>query len=188
MSKQINSLLRTTAAEQACAQAIQQFADYRQQFQLSCRAVERIEQNLSKLALAANLAAARPQSHSIHADDGAAWHKNVALMENVYLCHRPVKNGTEYAAVEHFPARHINEIWNRGPNAVQVLIVFVREQRQALEIWSADLSAQVAQFLVDKYPGQDLVQVADRFWQWPIHEVNVEPLQPAMPNPLFIRG
>jgi len=58
-----------------------------------------------------------------------------------------ITGGAEYAVVEHFPARGTNEIWNRGWNAVEVLKAFAQEQRQALQIWTEDMTAQVKGFL-----------------------------------------
>jgi hypothetical protein len=185
MSKRMNKLLPTELEQQAYAQANRQFADYLEQFQLSRKAVERIEQNLAKLALAANLAASRPSNNVIQADDGASWHKNVKLMKNIYLCHRPIEHWTEYAAVEHFPAHHTNEIWNRGQDAVQVLMVFAKEQRQALEIWSADLSAQVGKYLAEKYSSQDMGWVAYRFMRRRIHVVSAQSSQQPEQNRSF---
>jgi hypothetical protein len=54
------------------------------------------------------MAIAKPTSKQnvILADDGKQWHKSVELMDNIYLCHRPISYGAEFAVVEHFPARH----------------------------------------------------------------------------------
>ena len=93
------------------------------------------------------------------------WHKGVDLMDNIFLCHRPITGGTEYAVVEHFPAHGTNEIWNRGWDAVQVLKIFAKEQRQALEFGVVDMVARTAEFLADKYSGQDLSYVSDSFKQ-----------------------
>ena len=84
-------------------------------------------------------------------------------MENMFLCHRHIMGGAEYAVVEHFPTRGTNEIWNRGGNAVEVLRMFAQEQRQALLVWTEDMSAQVKEFLAEKFPGQDMSRVADAF-------------------------
>jgi hypothetical protein len=65
--------------------------------------------------------------------------------------------------VEHFPARGTNEIWNRGWNAGEVLKAFTHEQRQVLQVWAEDMTAQVKEFLAEKFPGQDLSRVADVF-------------------------
>jgi hypothetical protein len=65
--------------------------------------------------------------------------------------------------VEHFPARGTNEIWNRGWNAGEVLKSFAQGQRQALQIWTEDVTAQVREFLSEKFSGHDLSRVADAF-------------------------
>jgi hypothetical protein len=98
-------------------------------------------------------------------------------MDNICLCHRPITGGAEYAVVEHFPARGTNEIWNRGWNAMEVLKVFAQEQRQALQIWTEDMTAQVKEFLVEKYPGQDMSRVADAVMRRFTHSVSHEEVQ-----------
>jgi hypothetical protein len=84
-------------------------------------------------------------------------------MENIHLCHRPISYAAEYAVVEQFPARGTNEIWNRGWNAGDVLKAFTQGLRQALQVWTEDVSAQVREFLSEKLPGHDLSRVADAF-------------------------
>ena len=155
----------TELEDKAHAEAVRHFAEHLNQFPASREAVERLEQNIAKIALAANMAAAKPtpQQDVIQADDGAQWHKSVDLMENIHFCHRPISYGAEYAVVEHFRARGTNEIWNRGWNAAEVLKVFTQEQRQALQVWTEDMTAQVKEFLAEKFPGQDLSRVADAF-------------------------
>jgi hypothetical protein len=155
----------TELEDKAHAEAVRHFAEHLKQFPASREAVERLERDIAKIALAANMAAARPtpQQNIILADDGAQWHKNVELMENIHLCHRPISYAVEYAVVEHFPARGTNEIWNRGWNAGEVVKAFTQEQRQALQLWTEDMTAQVKEFLAEKFPGQDLSRVADAF-------------------------
>jgi hypothetical protein len=84
-------------------------------------------------------------------------------MENIHFCHRPIFYGAEYAVVEHFTARGTNEIWNRGWNAGEVLKSFTQGQRQTLQVWTEGLTAQVREFLSEKFPGHDLSRVADAF-------------------------
>ena len=155
----------TELEDKAHAEAVRHFAEHLKQFPASREAVERLERDVAKIALAANIAAAKPtsQPNVILADDGAQWHKSVDLMENIHLCHRPISYGAEYAVVEHFPARGTNEIWNRGWNAGEVLKSFTHEQRQALQVWTEDMSAQLKEFLAEKFPGQDLSRVANAF-------------------------
>ena len=155
----------TELEDKAHAEAVRHFSEHLKQFPASREAVERLERDADKIALAANRAAAKPtpKENIIQADDGAQWHKSVDLMENIHFCHRPVSYGAEYAVVEHFPTRGTHEIWNRGWNAGEVLKAFTQGQRQALQVWTDDLTAQVQEFLSEKFPGQDLSRVADAF-------------------------
>ena len=93
-------------------------------------------------------------------------------MDNIYLCHLPITGGAEFAVVEHFPAGDRNEIWNRGRNAIEVLRVFVQEQRQALRVWTEDLATQVREFLAETYPGQDMSRAASSFMHQLTHAVS----------------
>ena len=118
-----------------------------------------------------------PKENIIQVDGDGQWHKSVDLMDNICLCHRPITGGAEYAVVEHFPARGTNEIWNRGWNAVEVLKAFAQEQRQALQVWTEDMTAQVKEFLVEKYPGQDMSRVADAVMRRFTHAVSQQHAQ-----------
>ena len=166
----------TELEDKAHAEAVRHFAEHLKQFPASREAVERLERDADKIALAANRAAAKPtpKEKVIQADDGRQWHKSIDLMGDIHFCHRPISYGAEYAVVEHFPARGANEIWNRGWNAVEVLKAFAQEQRQALQIWTDDVSAQVREFLSEKFPGQDLSRVADAF----IHKCATQAVSP----------
>jgi hypothetical protein len=152
----------TELEDKAHDEAVRHFAD---QFPASRETVERLERGADKIALAANRAASKPtpKENIIQADDGKQWHKIVDLMEDIHFCHRPISYGAEYAVVEHFPAHGTNEILNRGWNAGEVLKSFTQEQRQALQVWTEDMTAQVKEFLSEKFPGQDLSRVADSF-------------------------
>jgi hypothetical protein len=155
----------TELEDKAHAEAVRHFADHLKQFPASRVVVERLERDADKIALAANRAAAKPtpKENVIQADDGKQWHKSVDLMENIHLCHRPISYGAEYAVVEHSPARSTNEILNRGWNATEVVKEFTQQQRQALQLWTEDMTAQVQEFLAEKFPGQDLSRVVDAF-------------------------
>jgi hypothetical protein len=163
MRNSLNDGRLTALEEQACTEAGCVFAAYLKQFPVSREAVERIERNMTKLALAANHAASKPAKNVIQADDGASWRKAVDLMDNIFLCHRQTTGGTEYAVVEHFPAHRTNEIWNQGWNAIQVLRVFAQEQRRALEFGMQDATAQAKEFLAEKYFGQEMSHLTDSF-------------------------
>jgi hypothetical protein len=163
MSNRLDDCRRTALEEQACIEAGSIFAEYLKQFPVSREAVEALERNLLELALAAKMAASKPPENVIHADDGMPWHKGVDLMDNIFLCHRPTTGGTEYAVVEHFQTHGMNEIWNRGRDAVQVLKIFAKEQRQALEFGTEDMMARTMEFLAEKYSGQDLSHISNSF-------------------------
>ena len=155
----------TELEDKAHAEAVRHFAGHLKQFPASREAVERLERDADKIALAANRAASKPtpKENIIQADDGRQWHKSLDLMENIRFCHRPISYGAEYAVVEHFPAHGANEILNRGWNATEVLKAFTQGLRQTLQVWTEDVSAQVRKFLSEKFPGQDLSRVADAF-------------------------
>jgi len=171
---------RPTALEdKAHAEAVRHFAEQLKQFPASREAVERLEKNSAKIALAANLAASKPtlNQNVIQANDGAQWHKDVDLMDNIHLCHRSIIGGAEYAVVEHCPARGANEILNRGWNADEVLKSFTQAQRQALQVWREDMTAQVREFLAEKYPGQDMSRVTYGFMHRFTHAVSQQQIQ-----------
>jgi hypothetical protein len=155
----------TDLEDKSHAEAVRHFAEHLKQFPASREAVERLERDATKITLAASMAVIKPtpKQNVIQADDGAQWHKSVDIMENIHLCHRPISYGAEYAVVEHFPVRGSNEILSRGWNAGEVLKSFIQGQRQALQLWTEDMSAQVKEFLAEKFPGQDLSRVADAF-------------------------
>ncbi len=162
-SNRLDHCLPTALVVQACSEAECLIAEYLKLFPVSHEAVELLERNLLKLALAANIAALKPAENIIQVDAGVVWHRDVDLMDNIYLCHRPLAGGSEYAVVEHFPANGTNEIWNRGGDAFQVLNFFAKEQRQALEFGTNDMVARTVEFLAEKYSGQDLSYLTESF-------------------------
>jgi hypothetical protein len=62
MSNQLHDRRPTALEEQAYTEARCIFAEYLKQLPVSREAVERIERNVVKLALAANMAASKPTS------------------------------------------------------------------------------------------------------------------------------
>lgn len=173
MYKLIDHSLETVPEQHARTRADQHFAMYLEQFPISRAAVERLDQNIAQLALAVPPVLpvrARPATPN---DASAPWLKQVDLMENIWLCHRPLDFMIEYAVVEYFPAHDTYEIWNRGWNAMEVLRVFAQEQRQALEIWSVDMTAQLHGFLAENYSGQDMGRVADQFMHRFMHAQSI---------------
>ena len=165
MSNRLDDCRRTALGEQSGIEVGGIFAGCLKQFPVSREPVEALERNLLESARAVKIAASKPPENVIHADDGMPWHKGVDLMDNIFLCHRPITGGTEYAAVEHFPAHGTNEIWSRGWDAVQALKVFAKKQRQALEFGNEDMLAQIMGFLAEKYSGQGLSCLTDSLKQ-----------------------
>lgn len=170
MSSRLDDHRLTELEDKAHAEAVRHFAEQLDSFLISREAVERLERNLSIMALAANMAATKPSGNTIQADDGAEWYKSIELMDNISLCYHLVSDGAEYAIIQHFP--NSNEIWNQGRNAVEVLRTFALEERRALEIWMRDVKAQVKKLLAEKYPGQDMSRVAEGFMHRFVHAVS----------------
>ncbi len=183
MSSRFDRRRLTTLEAQACIEATEHFAEHLKQFRASRATVDRLEWDVAKIALAANTAASQtPQGNPIPANDGTQWHRSVDLTDNICLCHCPVTGGMEYAAVEYFPARGRHEIWSRGPNAVEVLRVFVQEQRKALQVWAEDLAAQAKEFLEEKYPRQNMSRAVGSFMQYLTHVDLRQPIQALNQN------
>ncbi len=108
-----------------------------------------MERNLAKIAVAANMAAAkRSSARPITTEDGKQWHRDVDLMDNVYLCHRLLMQRTKFAVTQYFQKNNRHEIWHQSRNAGEVLSLFVHEQQHILKIWRKDLMAQVGEFLL----------------------------------------
>ena len=104
-------------------------------------------------------------------------------MENIHLCHCSLAGEIEYAAVEYFPAHDRHEIWNRGRDAVDVVRVFAVEQRNALHVWTEDFTAQVREFLAEKYPARDSGRVADSFVSRFTHLTFPQDASPSVQDP-----
>ena len=153
----------TEIEDQVHAEAVRYFAEQLNQFPASRDAVKRLERDIAKISLAILAASQRPlDANPIVTDDGTQWRKGVELFDNVFVCYRQTVTGSEYAVVERFPSG-INEIWIKGRNAVDVLKAFTKDQRQALQIWTEDMTAQLKEFLAEKYPGHDMSRVAESF-------------------------
>ena len=152
----------TPLEDRAYAEARQHFAEHLNQYPTSQDAVKNLERNLASTALAVSAAAAKssPQESPIQTGDGVQWHGAIDLFDNLRVLYRRALYAVEFAVMEFFPNGHY-EIWNRGYNALDVLRAFVSEQRQALQTWTDDLKAQVAEFLAEKNPGEDMSRVAD---------------------------
>lgn len=154
----------TELEDKAHVETVRHFAEDMKQFAVSRSAVKHLERDSAKTVLAVIAASQRPpQGNPILTNDGAHWNKSVDLFDSARACHRPIIDGMEYAVVEHFPTTGRNELWNRGRDAEQVLKSFAHDLRQALQTWTEDMTAQVKEFLAEKYPGHDMARVADSF-------------------------
>ena len=154
----------TPLEDRAYAEARQHFAEHLNQFPASHDALKNLERNLASTALAVSTAAAKssPQESPIQTGDGVQWHRAIELFDNLRVIYRRTQYAAEFAVMEQFPNGQ-HEIWNRGYSALDVLRGFVSEQRQALQTWADDLKAQVAEFLAEKYPGEDMGRATDAF-------------------------
>jgi hypothetical protein len=154
----------TPLEDQAHVAAMRHFKNEMNQFAAGRDAVKHLERNLSATVSTIHAAAHQPpQGNPILTDDGTHWHRSVDLFDNTFACHRPNATRVEYAVVEHFPASGRNHIWNRGHDAAAVLQTFAHDQRQVLQTWTEDVSAQVKEFLAEKYPGHDMARVTESF-------------------------
>jgi uncharacterized protein YukE len=151
----------TELQEQASAEVEKLFAEHLAQFKANCDAVHNLEQNLGTTATAVLQSPRRV----IQTDDGAEWQQGVDLLKNISLCHRRTAAGLEFAVVECLPlkAGEMKDVLNSGHNAQEVLQKFARDQRQILQLWKGDLTAQVSEHLAENYPHQDMSIVAESF-------------------------
>jgi uncharacterized protein YukE len=147
--------------EQASAEVEKLFAEHLAQFKANCDAVHNLERNLGTTATAVLQSPRRV----IQTDDGAEWQQGVDLLKNISLCHRRTAAGLEFAVVECLPlkAGEMKDVLNSGHNAQEVLQKFARDQRQILQLWKGDLTAQVSEHLAENYPHQDMSIVAESF-------------------------
>ena len=155
----------TELHEKANAEAMTVFAEHLKQFKADCENLHTLERNLPATTDAATKAALQLSGRAIQADDGTEWQHNVELMKNVSLCHRHTAAGLEFAVVESLPLKsgERKEVLNSGHDAQEVLLTFTRDQRQVLQVWKDDVTAQVREHLAKKYPHQDLIIVAESF-------------------------
>ena len=143
--------------EQAYAETRRHFAGHLNQFPASREAVEQLERTATK-----SIPIASSNGNPIQIGDGLQWHKCVDLLDNVCLCQRPTDSGTEYAVVES-SRNGVSEIVCQGHTAGEVIWAFAQAQRQALQLWTEDVTARVKEFLAGIYPGQDMGRVEESF-------------------------
>ena len=155
----------TPLQEQANAEAIQHFAEHLKQFKANCEAIRHIEANLPATANDAFSAAQQSSGHIIQTDDGTHWQHAVDLTKITSVCHRRTAAGLEFAVVECLPLKsgEMKDVLNSGHDVNEVLQTFVRDQRQVLNFWKIDVTAQVKEHLDEKYPHQDMSIVVESF-------------------------
>ncbi len=155
----------TPLREQAYAETRQHFAEHLKQFKANCEALHAIEFNLT-VTVGDVVCIARASSHRvIQTDDGAEWQHGIDLTQLTSICHRKTSAGLEFAVVEclPLPSGEIKDVLNSGHDASEVLQTFVRDQRQVSRVWKDDFTAQVREFLAEKYPHQDMNIVTESF-------------------------
>ena len=129
-----------------------------------------IESNLPATANDALRAALQSSGRIIQTDDGTQWQHAVDLTKITSVCHRHTAAGLEFAVVECLPLKsgELKEVLNSGHNVSEVLQAFARDQRQVLNLWKNDVTAQVREHLEEKYPRQDMSIVVESFESnWP---------------------
>lgn len=157
----------TIQQEQAAAETKTAFAKHMAQFKEACDVLHSIESELSAIAKDGLKAAllSRDQSKIIQTDDGAEWLHDVDLTKITSICHRRTTTGMEFAIVECLSLKNgeIKDVLNSGHNLREVLKEFMRDQRQVLNLWKTDVTAQILEHLDEKYPGQNMDMVAESF-------------------------
>lgn len=159
---------RPTALEaQAHAEVGRQFAKHLSQLRPIQEAIRHIEENLSRMAYDLQFATSRtsPSRTRIQTDAGAPWYQAVEVMENCWACYRTTEAGIEFGLVESPGPGNAPDVLAEGRDPVEVLQTFARQQREALNLWTEDLTAQVNEFLAEKYPGREMSDVIERFRQ-----------------------
>ena len=155
----------TPLQEQANAEARQHFAEHLNQFKANCDAIHSIESNLPATANDAFRAALQSSGHIIQTDDGTQWQYAVDLTKITSVCHRRTAAGLEFAVVECLPLKSgdVKEVLNSGHDVSEVLQTFARDQRQVLNLWKSDVTAQIKEHLDENYPHQDMSIVVESF-------------------------
>jgi hypothetical protein len=164
MSNRLDNRRLTTLEAQAYTEASEHFAQHLRQFSATLEAIKHLERDLARIAVAANIAAARPPAgNTTLTGEAQPWHKAVGLMDNIHLCHRSDQGKAEYAIVEHLPESGRNEVLYKGRNVIELLHQFGQEQQRALKVWPQEMSVPVSEFFARKYPGHDLSRLTSTF-------------------------
>ena len=155
----------TPLQEQAYTEARQHFAEHLKQFKANCDAIQNIESNLPATANEAFKAALQLSGRVIQTDDGTQWQHAVDLTKITSVCHRHTPAGLEFAVVECLPMKsgELKEVLNSGHDVSEVLQAFLRDQRQVLNLWKNDVTAQVREHLDEKYPHENMGIVVESF-------------------------
>ena len=155
----------TPLQEQAYTEARQHFAEHLKQFKANCDAFHNIECNLPTTANDTFRAAIQSSGHIIQTDDGTQWQHAVDLTKITSVCHRRTEAGLEFAVVECLPlkSREMKDVLNSGHDAREVLQTFAHDQRKVFKLWKDDVTAQVNEYLGEKYPHQDMTIVTESF-------------------------
>ena len=124
----------------------------------------RVQENIAKLAVAANMAASRPApgKNFVIVKGHEQWHKSVELMDHVWLCHRPMVEEAEFAVVRHSPATECNEICHRAWNAVEVLKAFVDEEHRERVLLAQTIMAKLKKIYLQKYSDLEAASLAEQ--------------------------
>ena len=155
----------TPLQEQANAEAREHFAEHLKQFKANCDDVHNIESNLSATANDAFRADLQSSGHIIQTDDGTQWQHGVDLTKITAVCHRRTPAGLEFAVVECLPLKsgEMKDVLHSGLDSREVLQTFARDQRQVLNLWKNDVTAQIREYLEEKYPHMDMNIVVESF-------------------------
>jgi len=155
----------TLLQEQAYTEARQHFAEHLKQFKANCDAIHNIESNLPATANAAFRATLQSTGRVIQTDAGTQWQHTVDLTTITSVCHRHTSAGLEFAVVECLSLKsgEMKDVLNSGHDASEVLQTFARDQRQVLNLWKNDVTAQIMEHLEEKFPHQDMNIVIESF-------------------------
>jgi len=156
----------TQLQEAAYAEAMRHLAEHLNQFKAECEGLQNLEYNLPTLGNEAFKAALlRTPGPVIQTDDGTEWRQDAELMKNFLICHRRTAAGLEFAVVESLPFKsgEIKEALNTSHSVREVLNAFVHCQRQVLGVWKDDVTAQVREYVAEKYPHHDMAIVVESF-------------------------
>jgi hypothetical protein len=155
----------TPLQEQAYTEARQHFAEHLEQFRANCDAIQNIESNLPATANEAFRAALQLSGRVIQTDDATQWQHAVDITKITSVCHRRTSAGLEFAVVECLPMKsgEMKDVLNSGHDVREVLQAFARDQRQVLNLWKSDVTAQIREHLEENYQHQDMSIVVESF-------------------------